>query len=183
MTARRRRPPGLPGPLVALALSVAIGLVGAGVVHAFSVLTVPRFAPRPAFAVAEGLGAEGRFAPLPEADPFLRSVVCRFALDRPIRAFAAGDVEHWSASVITREGVNVYSLNDRVALDGALDIVVLRTADFARWREELSEEVELVPVSSEGAMVVLRSFAPDPTRAAALERFLDGASCEPLDEA
>ena len=180
---RRRRLPGLPGPFVGLVLALLIGLVGAGVVHAFSVLAVPRLAPRPAFAVAGELGADNRFSPLPETDPYLRSVVCRFELERPVRAFAAGEVEHWSASVITREGVNVYSLNDRVALDGALDIVVLRASDLSRWREELSEDVELVPVSSEGAMVVLRSFAPDPTRAAALERFLGEASCEALDDA
>lgn len=183
MSAARRRPPGLPAPLVGLALAVLIGLVGAVVVHIVGILSVPRLAPRPAFAVAGELGADGRFAPLPEADPYLRSVVCRFPTERPVRAFAAGDVPHWSASVITREGVNVYSLNDRVAFDGALDIVVLRASDLAQWRSELSEDVELVAVDSEGAMVVLRSFAPDPTRAAALEAFLGGASCEPLDDA
>ena len=181
--ARRRGRRGAPPALVALVLALVIGLVGGGVVHLVSVLGVPRFAPRNGFVVAAELGGEGRFAALPEADPFLRSAVCRFSTERPVRAFAAGDVPHWSASVITREGVNVYSLNDRVALDGALDLVVLRSADLPRWREVLSEDVELVPVASEGAVVVVRSFAADPTRAAELERFFAGASCEVLPDA
>ena len=174
---------GLPPALVGLALALLVGLVGAGVVHAVSVLTVPRLAPRTGFEVAGELGADGRFAPLPEADPYLRAAVCRFSTERPVRAFASGDVPHWSASVVTREGVSAYSLNDRVALDGALDLVVLRASDLPRWREELSEDVELVPVDSDGAMVVLRSFAPDPTRVAELDRFFGGASCEPLADA
>ena len=179
---RRSRQPGLPRPLVALALATAIGVVGAGIVHVASVLAVPSFAPRTGFDIAGELGADGRFVPLEQDDPYLRAVVCRFGTDMPARVLALGDVPHWSASVVTPEGVIVYSLNDRVALDGALDLVVLRTSDVARWRPILSNDVELVPVPGDRAMVVLRSFVADPTWEAAARRFLDAAVCEPLED-
>ena len=179
---RRTRRPGLPTALTATALAVACGLVGAGIVHIVSVLGVPSNAPRTGFDVAGELGADGRFVTLPEDDPFLRSIVCRFDLAEPVRVYAAGDVPLWSASVIGRDGVNAYSVNDRVALGGTLDLVVLASADVPRWRELLSDDVELVPLSSGGGMAVLRAFVPDETWGPTVEGFLEGTTCEPLDD-
>ena len=172
---------GLPAPVVAGGLALACTLVGAAIVHIVGVLGVPANAPRTGFEVARELGAEGRFVPLPEDDPFLRSVVCRFPIDEPVRVYAEGDVPMWSASVIGADGVNAYSVNDRVALGGSLDVVVLRSSDVAEWRDLLSDDVELVPLSGEGGMAVLRAFAPDDTWGPTIERFLGEATCEPVN--
>ena len=187
MSRKQRRPrrPGLPTPVTATALALACGVVGAGIVHIVGVLGVPANAPRTGFDVAGELGAQGRFVALPEDDPFLRSVVCRFALDEPVRVYAEGDVPLWSASVIGADGVNRYSVNDRVALGQTLDLVVLASRDVPRWRDVLSDDVELVPLSSDGGMAVLRAFVPDETWEPTVAGFLEGATCEPVasDEA
>lgn len=176
------RRPGLPTAVTATALALACGVIGAGIVHVVGVLAVPANAPRTGYDVAGELGAQGRFVPLPEDDPFLRAAVCRFPLDEPVRVYAEGGVPMWSASVIGSNDVNVYSLNDRVALDGALDLVVLSEADVAEWREVLSEDVELVTLDAggddAGAMVVVRVFQPDETWGPAVTGFLGGATCE-----
>ena len=178
--ARRTRRAGLPAPVVAVALALACGTVGSAIVHIVGVLGVPANATRTGYDVAGELGADGRFVPLPEDDPFLRSVVCRFPLGEPVRIYAEGNVPMWSASMITEEGVNAYSVNDRVALGGSLDVVVLRAGDVADWRDVLSDEVELVPLSGEGGMAVLRAFVPDATWEPTVRRFLDEATCEPV---
>ena len=177
----RRARVGLPRPVVAVALALACGVVGAGIVHIASVLTVPANAPRTGYDVAGELGADGRFVALPEDDPFLRSVVCRFDLDEPVRVYAEGAVPFWSASVIGEDGVNAYSVNDRVALGGTLDLVVLRSADVADWRDVLSDEIELVPLASGAGMAVLRAFVPDETWGPTVAGFLEGATCEPVE--
>ena len=177
---RRSKRAGLPAPLVATALALACGVVGAGIVHVVGVLAVPANAPRTGYDVAGELGADGRFVPLPEDDPFLRSVVCRFPIDEPVRVYAEGDVPMWSASIIGADGVNAYSVNDRVALGGSLDVVVLRSRDVPEWRDVLSDDVELVPLSGDGGMAVLRVFTPDATWGPTVDGFLSEATCEPV---
>ena len=180
--AKRTARVGTPKPVTATALALASGLAGAGIVHIVGVLGVPANAPRTGFEVAAELGGQGRFAPLPEDDPFLRSVVCRFDLTEPVRVYADGSVPMWSASVIGADGANAYSVNDRVALGDTLDLVVLRTAEVSEWRDVLSDDIELVPLSSDGGMAVLRAFVPDATWEPTVTRFLESATCAPVEE-
>lgn len=202
-----------------LVLSLAIGLVGAAIVHIVTVLGVPRFAQGDVLARAEALGAEARFVVLPgregtatgpgnaatdgdaagtaaargpvgddpaslatTRDPMLAEAVCLLDLGVPQRVFASGAVPFWSASVFTPEGLNAYSLNDRTAREGALDLIVLSARDAETLRETLSEDApELVALDAERAVAVLRVLVPDESYAPAARAFLAEAECDALD--
>lgn len=165
-----------------LALSLLIGLVGAGIVHIVTVLAVPRFAEADLAARAEARGAAGTFVALPQPDPLLRAAICLVTLDSPVRVFAGGEVPFWSASVFTRSGVNVYSTNDRTARDGTLDIILLAASSLETLREELAEDApELVALDGGEAVIIVRTLVPDPTFEPLAADLLGRASCNPLD--
>lgn len=165
-----------------LVVTFLIGLVGAGIVHIVAVLGAPTMIERTAFARVGELGGNGRFASLPQPDPFLRGAACRFTLDRPVRVQAGSGVPFWSASVFSGEGVNLYSLNDRTTPDGALNLVIVQREQFTALREALgNDDAEIVPLPSDNAIVVLRTLVPDDTREAEAATFLDAAICEALD--
>ena len=168
--------------MIRLAMALACGLVGAGIVHIVTVLSAPALAERTAFDRVGELGGEGAFAPFPQPDPHLEARVCRFPLERPVRIAGEGAVPFWSASVLSREGTNLYSLNDRTATGGTLDLVVARRDDLTALREGLGQQAtELVPVNADAAMVIVRSFVPDETRSAEAGRFLSTLSCEAFE--
>ena len=115
------------------------------------------------------------------ADPFFQAVACRFDLSQGVAHLQReGNVPFWSASVYDRSGQNIYSLNDRSAKDGQLDLVVLTPAQMVDMRksplEELQSAVFVEAPITEG-IVVVRGFAPDGTWAPAVADYLGGIEC------
>ncbi|MGE0280209.1 MAG: DUF1254 domain-containing protein [Rhizobiaceae bacterium] len=168
-----------------------IGLIGAGIVHIAVLLLLPRMSPRDAWSrLAEQAdlyevspyvtdsdlaGAAGI------ADPFFQAVACRIDLSEGIaHVQGSGVVPYWSASVYDRSGQNIYSLNDRGAKSGQLDVVVLTPAQMVDLRkaplEELQNAVFVETPISQG-IVVVRGFAPDQTWVRSVAEFLGAIEC------
>lgn len=162
-----------------IALAGLIGLVGAGIVHIVAVLATPRFSDSNAF--SRHAGEPGRFAPVPTRDPLARAIACRLDLREPVRLVADGDVPFWSASLLVPDGTNVYSLNDRTAENGALDLIVVRRSEVDALRERLVDDPpEIVALEADGALAVLRVLVPDKSYEGVAGAFIESAGCEPL---
>ena len=199
---RRRGARGLQGRLGRQLVSVlhvaALALVIAGIVHIAVVLLVPQLAQRDAWAklsavtrswrfsvLSRPIGADGRTAEsavVSGLDPRFAVAACRFDLrEAPAAIVAEGDVPFWSVAVFDRRGEIVYSFNDRTAIDGRLDMIVLTPAQRARLREAPPDGLDrsiLVPTGITQGFVVVRAMAPDETWANIATRFARRATCE-----
>ena len=85
-------------------------------------------------------------------------------------------------SVHDREGQNIFSLNDRTASDGTLDIVVLKPVQMLELRNAFPADFErsiFVEADIDAGIVVIRSFLPDATWQPRIAAYLESISCEP----
>ncbi|WP_315919458.1 DUF1254 domain-containing protein [Mesorhizobium sp. SP-1A] len=172
--------------------AIAVGLVGAGIVHIVVLLLVPQFSERDAwsrlsmkselYTMAELKSETGGAPVVKSVDPLFRAAACRFDLDDGmVKVKAPGQVPFWSLSVYDRNGHNVYSLNDRGATGGALNAIVLTPAQMAEVRKELPEGLEgsvFVEADIGEGIAVIRAFVPDPSWLPAVDRFFAQSSCE-----
>ena len=186
------------GTVVAVLHTAALAFLIAVIVHIAIVLLVPRYAPVDAWAklsavtrpwnfteIAVPAGAEGSGPAIQTGlDPRFGVVACRFDLaEGPVSIVGAGDVPFWSLAVFDRRGQNIYSLNDRTAISGRLDLVVLNATQRAQLRENPVEGLDssiLVRTDMGEGFVLVRALAPDETWTPAVRAFLRGATCERL---
>lgn len=175
-----------------LIYAVLVGLVGAGVVHIAVLFLLPYMSDRDAWSRMAELGDifepvsidNGPDARLTSsADPLFFGVACRFEIaDGPVRISSAERVLFWSMSVHDREGQNIFSLNDRTASDGTLDIVVLKPVQMLELRNAFPADFErsiFVEADIDAGIVVIRSFLPDATWQPRIAAYLESISCEP----
>jgi len=172
-------------------LYVLGGLLLGGIIHIAVILLIPLFANRDAWTSMGRFGLDGAFhllpmsepgtEPLPYLDPDMVFAVCRFSLaERPIRVHAELRPEFWSAAIYDRRGRSIYSLNDRSAGEGGLDIVLATPVQIAQMRENPTAALEttiIVEVPVERGFILLRGFVPDRTLLAETEDALRGARC------
>ncbi|MCK5933452.1 MAG: hypothetical protein KAG89_14925 [Fulvimarina manganoxydans] len=189
-------------------LTLLVGLVGAGLVHIATVFMVPRVAENNAWGRLSALGAPYevvRIAPLrdtsgqPSAprqaarnafsfvDPAFVVAGCRFSLeDGPVEIAASGVLDgFWSASIYDRKGDNLYSINDRAAIEGVVDLVV-------GTREQIEAIDAMAPFTSEETSLpvildvgegymTLRILIDEESKRPAVDNFLRTVTCAPLD--
>lgn len=181
-------------------LAILIGLVGAGIVHIAIILSLPGQAENDAWSRLSRLGPLlqtvriGFEEPAPEGhvaspagfvfvDPAFIDVACRFSVeDGPVRLFSDEKTRFWTASIYGRNGDNLYSISERVALDGRLDLLVgtAEQLDLARV-EGSSNEIPTVPVAitgEEGYLTVRVLVASESARPFA-DRFARSVTCRP----
>lgn len=177
-----------------LVYATLLGLLGAGIVHIAILLLLPAVSAQDAWSrlAAAGdlqtfvmLGEErGSLARLAAADPYFEAAACRFDLTAGgVHVEAAGRVPFWSISVYDRGGQNIYSFNDRTAVDGNLDLVLATPAQVIALRRSLPAALEqsiIVEIGAAQGIVVLRGFAPDESWRAGVADYLAGAQCAPL---
>ena len=174
-----------------LLYTLLVGLIGAGIVHITVLLLLPSFSERDAWSrlaeasdfykavrVDDGDGTQ----PLVKAvDPLFHAAACRFDLDDgPVHIRAPGNVPFWSVSLYDRAGQNVYSFNDRATGMGALDFVVLTSAQMIEVRKQVPDKYKrsvFVQTSLGEGIGVVRVFVPDPTWEEATSNFLARISC------
>ena len=169
---------------------VLLGLIGAGIVHIVVLLLVPHFSSKDAWAqLASATPAyamipldPGGAGPTASNDPLMRSIGCRFDLgDGPVQVSSPDKVPFWSVSVYDRRGHDLYSLSDRAATNGLLNVLVLTPAQMVDVRKELPVAVEgsvFVETPIREGIVVVRAFVPDASWEPAVARFLKDASCD-----
>lgn len=173
--------------------ALALGVIGAGIVHIAMLLILPAMAERDAwsrlsagsnpFTVAPYVSDSELAGQAGIADPYFQAVACRFEIaDGFAHIYREGQVPFWSASVYDRSGSNIYSLNNRSANQGRLDLVILSPAQMVDMRksplEELQDAVFVETPITEG-VVVVRGFAPDATWAKFVADYLSSITCEP----
>ena len=162
----------------------------AGATHIVSILAMPRLAPKDAFARMAELAPTLANTPLPSAgapfdDPALAQGVCRFDLTKgPARLRAALEPEELMLfSFQSRYGEIFYSMTDRGATHGRLDVLVLTRAQLDRVEQdddedELPQELRVVAPTQEG-FVLLRSLAERPSESGDARRRVAAVVCGP----
>ncbi|PSM18160.1 MULTISPECIES: DUF1254 domain-containing protein [Nitratireductor] len=180
--------------MLRLAYVLLSGLIGAAIVHIAILLLLPAYAERDAWSRLEQAGAPNSFVRLPETasatrgarapDPFMAAGACRFDLSESgVRVQATEKPLFWSVSLYNRWGHNIYSLNDRTASDGLLDLVVVSPDQMIDLRKDLPEDLAgsvIIEVEEDIGIVVVRIFRPDATFAPLVDSFFDAARCQSL---
>lgn len=174
-----------------LLYAVAVGLAGAALLHIVIILSLPSFTGRDAYTRVQTFGEANRFFPLSNAgdelrpvndDPAIRTAVCTFSLENgPMRLFAEGEVPFWSLAVYDSASNEVFSMNDRTAVSGALDTLVATPIQLIGIRKAVPQELEraiLVEMRGLEGYAVLRTFVPAASYLPAATLFLADASCE-----
>ena len=153
-------------------------LIIAGIVHILTILAMPRLAPLDSFSRMEAITPLARVTPLPPIqpgqefapfeDPAMAAAVCRYDLDRgPLRV--RGNLTSDNLLLLSfhsRFGEVFYSMTDRSATKGALDILVVTQTQLTAIEaydseDELPSELRLIAPQSVG-YVILRSLALQP---------------------
>ena len=169
-----------------------VGIVGAGIVHILVLFLVPEFSERGPWQqlslaapehVLVDLESDERFSGL-DRDPLFRSVACRYDLDAgPTRLSATGRVPFWSVSIYDRYGQNSFSVNDRSAEGGAVDILLLTPLQMVQLQKDPLPDLArtiFVEIAPETGIAVIRAFVPDETWARVAKDFLETSTCERL---
>lgn len=150
-------------------------LIVAGIVHIGSILALPRLAPRDAFSRVAALAPIGKTTLLqpvapghlifPFSDPATALGVCRYDLSKgPLQLKAVLRPEQMILfSFHSRFGQVFYSMTDRVATRGRLDVLVLTPDQLEDYEandtgDGLPKQVRIVSPSRQG-FVLLRAFA------------------------
>ena len=171
-------------------LAIAIGLVGAAFIHIVTILALPMWTGKDAWTRVRALGEMNRFYSLANepnitglynADPHIRTAVCRFDIsDGPVRIIASGDVPIWTVSVYDASSDETYSMNDRSAIGTGVNIALVTPAQMLQLRRFMPRTLEravLVELSEPQGYVALRAVAPAPSQKPAARAFLTNAIC------
>ena len=170
---------------------LVLGLLLAGIVHIVVVLLVPHYAERdawerlkdaPLWTFSRVATPGRRDALVPFVDPSFAVAACRYDLSEgPLLAEAEGRLPYWSVAIYDSEGRNVYSFNDRTAVERRLRLLVVDPVQLARLRKvapSQMQEAVVVPVDEPRGLVLVRTLQEDPSWATMVERFLRDATCE-----
>jgi uncharacterized membrane protein len=168
-------------------------LLLAGAVHISAILLVPAVAQNDGWSrLAAVAGAEGfaeirvtgsRAANVIGLDPLFVNGACRLELAGAPAALAveAGE-SFWSLALYDRQGTIVFSLNDRTALEGRLDMLVVTPAQSAELRHAPPPNIEqtvVVESQTDDLIALLRLFAPTANAQADAREMLAAAECIP----
>jgi uncharacterized membrane protein len=158
--------------------------------HLVSVIALPRLSTQAGFQRVAALAKAEGFTilaadktPLPEPDPAIVTAFCRYNLDGgAIRLHVPVTSGFLSISFYTSAGLAFYSLTDRAAADGAIDLGLYTAAQLAlvRANEGPDQPGALrLQAPQERGLVVLRALIPEPGEQAEIERVLGQAHCGP----
>ncbi|CAD7027638.1 hypothetical protein REJC140_02526 [Pseudorhizobium endolithicum] len=174
--------------------AVITGLVGAALLHLVIILALPYFSEKDAYTRVLAEGGRHEFHLLPDLrdraglvqeDPFMELAVCAYDISQgPIRIYAQGDVPFWSLGIYDAASNEVFSINDRTAAAGILDVVLATPAQLALLRKALPESINqaiLVETQRADGYVVLRTMVPQKSFSPAAAAFLSQAVCAPFE--
>lgn len=171
--------------------ALAVILLVGGIIHLAIILMIPHFAVNDAWARLSSNSRMWEFNAVADdqetgekpfqTDSGMKTAACLFDLDEaPLQIEAGGALPFWSAAVFDRLGRNIYSLNDRTAIEGQLLLLVLNPVQKATLLKETPDELEtavVVETNSRRGFVLLRAVQPDASWEAEINQFLSQASC------
>jgi uncharacterized membrane protein len=174
--------------------AVVTGLFGAALLHLVIILSLPVFSEQDAYTRVLAEGSRHIFHRLPDArdraglvqdDPLMEASVCAYDISEgPVRIFAQGNVPFWSMAIYDSASNEVFSINDRTAAAGILDVVLATPVQLTVLRKTLPEPIAqsiLVETQQADGYVVLRTMVPQASFAPAAGTFLSEAVCAPFD--
>ncbi len=171
---------------------LSVAFVLAGIVHILIVLLIPNYAARDAWAKLEQVAAPWSFSIvalpgqsneiLPLVDPAFGIAACRFDLSQaPLWVSAEGQLAFWSIAIFDRQGRNIYSFNDRTAIERQLSLIVVDPVQMAQLRKNPPASVDkavLVETNTAEGFVLIRALQENQSWAAPVLQFLTSARCE-----
>lgn len=170
---------------------LTLGLVLAGLVHIAIVLLIPQYGTRDAWAFLSSrtdifsftrLNARETGSAISEVDPFFTYGVCRFDLNEGgMKMTGPLTSSFWTASVFDEDGAVIYSLNNRTAIDGKLDLLILNPLQTLELRETQNVDVESSVVIEAGirkGFVMVRVLQPDASWETDSDAFFNEVTCE-----
>ena len=171
---------------------LSIAFVLAGIVHILIILLIPNYAAKDAWAKLEEVAGPWRFvlvaepgardSVLPVVDPAFATAACRYNLNEaPVKVSADGELPFWSIAIFDRQGRNIYSFNDRTAIERRLSLLVINPVQMAQIRKNPppdSDKAVLVETSTSEGFVLIRALQENSSWAPSVREFLTNAKCE-----
>lgn len=171
---------------------LSLALVLAGIVHILIILLIPNYAEKDAWARLAQVAQPWEFklvstpgnekTILPSVDPAFGMAACRYDLAQaPLRVIAEGQLPFWSVAIFDRQGRNIYSLNDRTAIERKLSLLVVNPVQMAQFRKNPPPEAQtavLVETAAEQGFVIVRALQQNPGWSGEVSKFLSTARCE-----
>ena len=171
---------------------LSVAFVLAGIVHILIILLIPNFAAKDAWAKLEQIAGPwkftivaepgGREGVLPIVDPAFGTAACRYDLNEaPVRVTAEGQLPFWSIAIFDRQGRNIYSFNDRTAIERRLSLLVINPVQMAQLRRNPppdSDKAVLVETDKGEGFVLIRALQQNQSWAPQVRNFLTSAKCE-----
>jgi uncharacterized membrane protein len=166
-------------------------LMAAGAIHIGAILLVPSFAEGDGWSRLAPHAGIDKFTEVPVTaeggvaglDPLFVNAACRLDLsEAPAGITVDARDRFWSVALYDPTGAILFSLNDRTAVEGKLDMIVVNAEQNAQLKRASTAEIELSVVAespSDDLIALLRLFAP--TRAAQEDarRVMARAECLP----
>jgi uncharacterized membrane protein len=165
----------------------------AGAVHISTILLVPAMALADGWSRLEPLAGADRFAEITAMragtsgvgglDPLFVNGACRLRLGEDPAGIAVDARDRfWSLALYDPQGTIIFSLNDRTAVGGRLDMVVVNPGQNARLQASPAAAMEMTIVvesASDDLVALLRLFAPTQSGREDARRVLAQAECLP----
>ncbi|KQV32598.1 hypothetical protein ASC97_03240 [Rhizobium sp. Root1203] len=177
--------------MVRMVFALLAGLFGAALLHLVIILALPHFTGKDAATrvASEGdidtfylLGATNDTAGLSNDDPFVRTAVCSYDIEEnPVRLTAKGNVPFWSTALYDEASNEIFSMNDRTSVGGALDILIGTPIQLTELRKALPQALQktiLVETTRTEGYAVLRTLAPQASFNTSATNFLSEARCD-----
>ncbi|HWT30366.1 MAG TPA: DUF1254 domain-containing protein [Propylenella sp.] len=164
-----------------------------GAIHICAILLVPSFARQDGWSRLAKFAGEGRFAEVPVVgaqaadvaglDPLFVTGACRLSLEEaPAAITLAARERFWSLALYEPKGTIIFSLNDRTALEGRLDMLVVNPGQNAVLRQQVPaarDQTIVVESRSNDLVALVRLFAPTSAAQAEARQILMAAECVP----
>lgn len=165
----------------------------AGAIHIITILLVPAVAESDGWSRLAALAGTEAFAEIraentDEAtvgglDPLFVNGACHFKIeDAPASLIVEGHDRFWSLALYDPQGTIVFSLNDRTAVAGRLDMLVVTPTQNAALRHAPPPDIDqtiVVESASTDLIALLRLFAPSDRSREDARGILGDAECLP----
>ncbi len=168
-------------------------LLLAGIVHIVTILLVPHYSGADGWSRAAAAAVNEGWTPLtspassqdsiPGLDPLFVHGLCKVAINEApaILSLEAAN-RFWSLALHDRSGSILFSLNDRTAVDGALEMLIVNSLDAERLKESPQADFEgmiIVESADTELIAVLRLYAPEPADRLEAKAQIAAAQCAP----
>lgn len=170
----------------------------AGIVHIVSILALPQLAAKDAYSRLSALGPPGKLFLLPQPlpgreyvpfeDPALVQGVCLYDLDRGPLELTSDTVGDGllTFSFRTAAGGVFYSMTDRAASHGKIDVIVLTAKQLEALEAdddegELPQELRLTAPDKKGFLLI-NALVAFPSERTAVEAIVKSMTCEVNEE-